>query len=156
MCSSDLAGAQDLDRDVAAVARAREMHLRDRGRGDRDVVEFLEQLVHLAAELGLDRGAGRGGREGLEPVLQPRVLAEIQSATNGYVGFAVPGIYAVGKARLAMPSDSVTLGRDEYFVLGDNPSSAYDSRYWGGLPRKNILGKANAIMLPPERFRLLP
>jgi signal peptidase I len=30
---------------------------------------------------------------------------------------------------------------DSYYVLGDNVEGAYDSRYWGALPRKNILGK---------------
>ena len=30
---------------------------------------------------------------------------------------------------------------DSYYVLGDNVEGAYDSRYWGALPRKNIVGK---------------
>jgi signal peptidase I len=30
---------------------------------------------------------------------------------------------------------------DSYYVLGDNVEGAYDSRYWGALPRKNIAGK---------------
>jgi signal peptidase I len=28
-----------------------------------------------------------------------------------------------------------------YYVVGDNVKHAYDSRYWGALPRKNIIGK---------------
>jgi signal peptidase I len=30
---------------------------------------------------------------------------------------------------------------DHYFVLGDNSANANDSRFWGGLPRSNILGR---------------
>ena len=30
-----------------------------------------------------------------------------------------------------------------YFVLGDNPTNADDSRYWGALPGQNITGRVN-------------
>lgn len=30
---------------------------------------------------------------------------------------------------------------DGYYLLGDNIEGANDSRYWGALPRKNIVGK---------------
>lgn len=35
----------------------------------------------------------------------------------------------------------IKLENDEYFVLGDNRSASFDSRRWGPLSRKNIIGK---------------
>lgn len=34
----------------------------------------------------------------------------------------------------------VTLGNDEYFVLGDNYQSSYDSRFFGPVKRRDIIG----------------
>lgn len=35
----------------------------------------------------------------------------------------------------------IRVPEDHYFVLGDNPQHAHDSRFWGMLPRENILGR---------------
>ena len=44
---------------------------------------------------------------------------------------------------------------DTYFALGDNSISSRDSRYWGFLPRKYLIGKAFLIYWPPRRIRLI-
>ena len=43
----------------------------------------------------------------------------------------------------------IYLAEDEYFVLGDNRSYSFDSRSWGILPKKNIIGRALFRVFPP-------
>ncbi len=49
----------------------------------------------------------------------------------------------------------IVVPEDQYFVLGDNSASSQDSRYWGFVPKKNLLGKAMVIYWPPSRIRLI-
>ena len=53
----------------------------------------------------------------------------------------------------ALASDPITLGDDEYFVLGDNRNASEDSRFpdVGNVRRKEIIGRAWVRIWPFER-----
>ena len=51
---------------------------------------------------------------------------------------------------------SVTLAGDEYFVMGDNRPNSSDSRVWGPLPKKDIIGRVFLRLLPVSRAGFFP
>ncbi len=71
-------------------------------------------------------------------------------------GFILDEQY-LSSANLGGPTGmSVTLGPDEYFVLGDNRRVSSDSRVWGILPKENIIGQVVLRLFPFSRVSALP
>jgi len=63
--------------------------------------------------------------------------------------------YYYNRGEFGQEGKKIKIPEDNFFVLGDNSASSQDSRYWGFVPRKNILGKALVIYWPPQRIKII-
>ena len=63
--------------------------------------------------------------------------------------------YYYNRGEFGQEGKKIKIPKDSFFVLGDNSASSQDSRYWGFVPRKNILGEALVIYWPPQRIRII-
>lgn len=65
--------------------------------------------------------------------------------------------YLTGNERTVVGSDGgtpyeITLKGDSYFVMGDNRAHSSDSREWGPLDRRFIVGKTALVLFPRDDF----
>lgn len=61
----------------------------------------------------------------------------------------IEDVYAYGETS---NYESITLGSDEYFILGDNRAVSLDSRTIGPVKKSQIKGTTNFILYPFSRF----
>jgi len=69
------------------------------------------------------------------------------------MGFKIEEPYVVFKKNDTL---SWNLKNGEYFVMGDNRAASSDSRAWGTVPEKLIIGKAFLRLLPITNVDILP
>jgi len=67
-------------------------------------------------------------------------------------GFLLKEEY-LGEGARTLGDDDVTLKEDEYFVLGDNRQYSFDSRNWGVLKAREIVGLARIRLWPLNEAR---
>ena len=84
-----------------------------------------------------------------ERLTAPPIFAKIVSQQDGFTGYCTFQELGVRNAGVPLP---LTLGTDEYFVMGDNPHS-FDSRFLGPVLRQSITGKVIRIFYPFDRIR---
>ncbi|MDP2043793.1 MAG: signal peptidase I [Candidatus Omnitrophota bacterium] len=64
-------------------------------------------------------------------------------------------IYYYNRGDFGAEGRKLIVPKDSYFVLGDNSASSKDSRYWGFVPKDNLLGEALIIYWPLYRIRVI-
>ena len=80
-----------------------------------------------------------------------RAFDRIYSFKGGYRGYSNPDPKRTNAQYLTGPDDVFELKKDEYFLLGDNSENSADSRFWGVVPRRNIVGRATFVYWPFSR-----
>lgn len=68
---------------------------------------------------------------------------------------SIRSVYYYNAGDFGNEGAKIQVPKDSYFVLGDNSASSRDSRYWGFVPRKSILGNAICIYWPIHRMRTI-
>jgi signal peptidase I len=64
-------------------------------------------------------------------------------------------ITACGAASECTFSRSIRVPAGEYYMMGDNRGNSDDSRYWGPVPQRYIIGVAFFTYWPPDRLGVL-
>ena len=71
-------------------------------------------------------------------------IARVMSMQNGYEGYGDPRVYRM----LGTPVVDKKLGDKHYFAMGDNSFHSSDSRTWGPVPEKNVVGPGLFVYFP--------
>ena len=72
-----------------------------------------------------------------------------QVAINNKTG-EIHYVFLPGSTYLTSSNDTATVPDGHYFVLRDNSGNSADSRIWGFLPSKNVMGRISFCFWPPQ------
>jgi len=99
---------------------------------------FVKRIIGLPGDVWSERSGFVyiNGRELNEPYIKPD-RRDTQTLTMANIP----------------PKGTLTrIPTDEYLMMGDNRASSCDSRVWGLVPRKNLIGEVFATYWPPSRI----
>ena len=71
-------------------------------------------------------------------------MARVEAAHNGYHGYVV----LPGQQYLLSPEEQVVVPKDGYWAMGDNSPDSQDSRFWGAVPRNDLVGTGLFVYWP--------
>ena len=90
-----------------------------------------------------------------KPMTEPHAIGRVARKEQlgpwapPYAGYGVVGeVPSIFVHALRTSDDSIQLASDEYFAMGDNTRNSQDGRYWGAVPRRNLLGPAAVVYWP--------
>lgn len=100
-----------------------------------------------------------GAAVSYEPLAETR-LKEVAAADRARQVYAAEQLPGQAHAVAAIPSvmarrdfGPFTVPAGQYFMMGDNRDDSFDSRYYGTVERRRIVGRATAVVLSFDRQR---
>ena len=105
----------------------------------------------------------RNGEKLVEPYVQHK-LADYNPYRDNFPAVPPSEMYGARneKWQQELPSHieggDIVVPKDSYFAMGDNRDVSYDSRYWGFIPRKNVIGRPMFVywsfITPPDQYQM--
>ena len=85
-------------------------------------------------------------------------LDVMDQASHAFSSEKLPGrthaVAAFPAVRAMRRFGPIQVSQDHYFMMGDNRDDSFDSRYYGAVDRKQILGRATTVVLSFDRKNL--
>jgi signal peptidase I len=104
--------------------------------------EELQRRGYLKDQAFIKRIIGTPGKQ--VSITDGKVYINGQPVEENYI--AEPPI---------LPMEERQVPPDQFFVMGDNRNDSNDSRYWGFLPKQNIIGRAVFRFWPLDRIGMI-
>ena len=84
--------------------------------------------------------------DGVEAKASP--FQRVMSCKDGYRGYSNRSDGGGSFPYLGSPEETFTVPAHAYFALGDNSYNSSDSRYWGIVPERNVIGRGFFVYWP--------